>query len=143
MITVNNLVKIYKSPVKGKNFLTDLFARQYKETKALDKISFEIGENELVGLIGPNGAGKTTTLKILSGILYPTAGTVKVLGFIPFEKKYDFLGKISFIMGQRNQLIWDLPAIETFYLNKEIYGVENVQFKKKVDDLTQLLKCQN
>ncbi|OGK26684.1 hypothetical protein A2954_01135 [Candidatus Roizmanbacteria bacterium RIFCSPLOWO2_01_FULL_37_12] len=143
MINVNNLTKIYKSPVKGKNFFADLFNRQYKETKALDNVSFEIGENELVGLIGPNGAGKTTTLKILSGILYPTSGEVNIFGFTPFEKNYKLLEQISFIMGQRNQLIWDLPPLETFQLNKEIYKVSDADFKKAVGDLTALLKCED
>ena len=143
MITVKNLSKIYKSPIKGKNFISDLFFPKYKETAALNKISFEVGEDELVGFIGPNGAGKTTTLKILSGILYPSSGLVNVLGFTPFEKKYQFLGQISFIMGSRNQLLWDLPAIDTLLLNKEIYNVSEVSFKKIVDELSQLLKCQD
>lgn len=143
MITVRNLTKIYKSSVKGRNLISDLFARQYKETIALNKISFEIQENELVGLIGPNGAGKTTTLKILSGILYPTSGSINVLGFTPFEKRYEFLEQISFIMGQRNQLLWDLPPLDTFYLNKEIYDVSDSNFKKTVGDLTELLRCKD
>ncbi len=139
MITVNKLSKIYKSPIRGKNFIKDLFARTYKETIALSKVSFEVQEDELVGFIGPNGAGKTTTLKILSGILYPTSGQVNVLGFVPFAKKKEFLKQISFVMGQRNQLIWDLPAIDTFLLNKEIYDVTDSAYKKAVDELISLL----
>ena len=143
MITVKNLSKIYRSPIKGKNFISDLFFRKYKETVALNKISFEVGGDELVGFIGPNGAGKTTTLKILSGILYPSSGSVNVLGFAPFEKKYQFLGQISFIMGSRNQLLWDLPASDTLELNKEIYGVSDTNFKKIVGELVELLRCQD
>src|SRR3989338_11206025 len=143
MINVKNLTNIYKSTIKGKNFVSDLFFRKYKETVAVDKISFAVGENELVGFIGPNGAGKTTTLKILSGILYPTSGNVNVLGFTPFAKKYEFLGQISFIMGQRNQLLWDLPASDTFQLNKEIYNVSENSFKKTVGELVELLSCQD
>lgn len=143
MISVKNLTKVYTTPVKGRNFITDLFARQYKETVALDKISFEVQENELIGFIGPNGAGKTTTLKILSGILYPTSGDVKVLGFTPFAKNYQFLSQISFVMGQRNQLLWDLPASDTFYLNKEIYAIEDGQFNNRLDELLNLLDCKN
>src|SRR3989344_2542334 len=143
MITVNNLTKIYITQVKGRNFLTDLFNRQYKETVALNKISFEIKENELVGLIGPNGAGKTTTLKILSGILYATSGVCQVLGMTPFDKKPRFLKQISFIMGSRNQLLWNLPASDTFFLNKEIYDVDDKSFNKTVDELSNLLDCQN
>jgi len=143
MITVKNLTKVYKTTVKGKNFISDIFARKYKETIAVKNISFEVRESELVGLIGPNGAGKTTTLKILSGILYPTSGTCKVLGMTPFDKKPEFLKQISFIMGQRNQLFWDLPALDTFYLNKEIYDVDDKQFKQVVKELSDLLNCEN
>ncbi len=142
MISVKNLTKVYRSHQRQDNFLADLFFRKYKETIALDKISFEIGNNELVGFIGPNGAGKTTTLKILSGILFPTAGDIKVLGYIPFEKKSGFLKQISFVMGQRNQLIWDLSAIDSFKLNQEIYEVPDPVFKKTVNELSSLLNCQ-
>jgi len=142
MISVKNLTKIYKSHQRQNNFLADLFFRKYKETIALDKISFEIGSNELVGFIGPNGAGKTTTLKILSGILFPTAGDIKVMDYIPFDKKPEFLRQISFVMGQRNQLIWDLPAMDSFKLNQEVYEVPNSVFKKTVDELSSLLNCQ-
>ncbi|OGK33534.1 hypothetical protein A3F57_05510, partial [Candidatus Roizmanbacteria bacterium RIFCSPHIGHO2_12_FULL_36_11] len=143
MIIVKNLSKVYKTTVKGKNFISDIFARKYKETIAVKNISFEVRESELVGLIGPNGAGKTTTLKILSGILYPTSGTCKVLGMTPFDKKPEFLKQISFIMGQRNQLFWDLSASDTFYLNKEIYDVDDKQFKQVVKELSDLLNCEN
>lgn len=143
MISVKQLTKIYKTPIKGKSFFTDVFNRQYQENIALNKISFEIAEDELVGFIGPNGAGKTTTLKILSGILYPSSGTVNVLGFTPFEKKFSFLKQISFVMGQRNQLIWDLPAGDSLNLNKEIYEINDTDFKKRVDELSSLLQCRN
>lgn len=143
MISVKQLTKIYKTPIKGKSFLADVFNRQYQENIAINKISFEIAENELVGFIGPNGAGKTTTLKILSGILYPTLGTVNVLGFTPFEKKAAFLKQISFVMGQRNQLIWDLPAGDSLNLNKEIYEITGADFKKRVDELSSLLQCRS
>ncbi len=142
MIKVKDLTKIYKTAVKDQNFLADIFFRKYQETVALNQASFKIDENELVGFIGPNGAGKTTTLKILSGILYPTSGEVKVLGFIPFEKDPRFLKQISFIMGQRNQLVWDLPPYDTFLLNKEIYNVADSEFKAMVDELSALLNCQ-
>lgn len=142
MIFVKNLTKIYKIYRKTGNLLTDIFFRKYKDILALDRVSFEIGENELVGFIGPNGAGKTTTLKILSGILYPTSGQVSVLGFFPFDKKEVFLKRISFVMGQRNQLVWDLPAIDTFLLNKEIYEIEGFQFKKTLDKLTSIFNVE-
>jgi len=143
MITVKNLTKIYKTPVRGKNFFQDVFFRKFKEKTAVNKISFEIGENELVGFIGPNGAGKTTTLKIMAGILFPTAGEVQVFGQNPFDKNPQFLKKIAFVMGQRNQLIWELAAIDSFQLNKEIYDVSEFDFKKTVDQLSTLLSCKN
>lgn len=142
MISVKNLTKNYRSP-KKKNFFKDLFFREYNQIKALDNVSFEIGDKELVGFIGPNGAGKTTTLKILAGILYPTSGIVKVLGSTPFEKKRQFLKQIAFVMGSRNQLIWDLPAMDTFLLNKEIYEIEEKGFKSIIDELSRLLNCRD
>ena len=115
------------------------FHRQYKEVPAVNDISFTINEGELVGFIGPNGAGKTTTLKCLSGLLYPTSGHVKVLGYTPFERNNKFLKQISLIMGQKNQLWWDLPAVDTLLLNKEIYEVPDEQYKKTLNELTELL----
>lgn len=143
MIQVKNLTKIYKTTVKGSSFFSDLFNRKYKEVVALDRVSFEIAENELVGFIGPNGAGKTTTLKILAGILYPTSGQVNVLDNFPFDKKRSFLKQIAFVMGQRNQLLWDLPAVDTFQLNKEIYEVSDLRYHQIVDELTSLLNAGN
>jgi len=142
MISVKNLTKIYKVYRKTGNLINDIFFRRYENILALDKVSFEISKNELVGFIGPNGAGKTTTLKILSGILYPTSGKVSVLGFSPFEKKEAFLKQISFVMGQRNQLIWDLPAIDTFLLNKEIYELDEEKFKKNLQKLTAIFSAE-
>jgi len=142
MIVVKNLTKIYKVYRKTGNLINDIFFRRYENILALDKISFEISKNELVGFIGPNGAGKTTTLKILSGILYPTSGKVSVLGFSPFEKKEAFLKQTSFVMGQRNQLIWDLPAIDTFLLNKEIYELDEEKFKKNLQKLTAIFSAE-
>jgi len=142
MISVKNLTKIYKVYRKTGNLINDIFFRKYEDILALDNVSFEIGKNELVGFIGPNGAGKTTTLKILSGILYPTSGKVLVLGFSPFEKKEAFLKQISFVMGQRNQLIWDLPAMDTFLLNKEIYEIDEEKFKKNLQKLTAIFSAE-
>jgi len=143
MILIKNLTKIYRTPIRGKNFIVDLFNRQYKKTTALNNVSFKIGENELVGFIGPNGAGKTTTLKILSGILFPTSGQVKVLNYNPFDKNPIFLKQIGFVMGQRNQLIWDLPAVDTFVLNKAIYEISDRDYQRNIDDLAALLNCRD
>lgn len=117
-------------------------AKNYDGRQVVKGVDILVKRGEIVGLLGPNGAGKTTTLKILSGILYPTSGQIKVLDYLPFEKKPEFLKQISFVMGQRNQLIWDLPAYDTFLLNKEIYVIPEKHFKKTIDELTQLLDCQ-
>ncbi len=139
MITVKNLTKIYRASVKTNNLFRDIFFRKYKEKKALDTISFDIEEDELVGFIGPNGAGKTTTMKILSGILYPTSGSVEILGYTPFEKKHAFLKQIAFVMGHRNQLLWELPAMDSFKLNKEIYEINDHEFQQTLNELVKLL----
>ena len=120
-----------------------IFSRRYKEVKAVRDISFTIKEGELVGFIGPNGAGKTTTLKCLSGLLYPDTGSVSVLGFPPFERNPEFQKQFALVMGQKNQLWWDLPPMETFLLNKEIYGVPQKQFQKTLDELVKLLEIQD
>jgi ABC-2 type transport system ATP-binding protein len=143
-ISVNNLSKFYKSYKKEPGFtgsLKSLFNRKYEQVKAVDSISFQIGEGEIVGFIGPNGAGKTTTLKCLSGLLYPTEGKVEVLGFTPFKRKTAFLKQISLVMGQKNQLWWDLPGMDTLLLNKEIYEISDNKFKEVVEDLTKILEA--
>jgi len=117
--------------------------REYETVRAVDEISFEIGEGEMVGFVGPNGAGKTTTLKVLSGLLYPTAGQVNVLGYRPWERREEFLKSISLVMGQKNQLWWDLPAIETFILNKEIYEIPQKQYEETLDELVELLEVRD
>lgn len=141
MIKVSKLSKSFNIQVKTNSPLKDLFFRKYDIKKAVNEVSFEIGDNELVGFIGPNGAGKTTTLKMLSGILYPTSGSISILGFTPFEKKHDFLKKIAFVMGQKNQLLWELSAYDTFIMNKEIYGIDSSEFKKTLYELVESLKC--
>lgn len=119
--------------------MKSLVKREYFDAKAVDDISFEITEGELVGFIGPNGAGKTTTLKCLSGLLYPTNGYVSVLDFIPYERNHNYLKKIALVMGQKNQLWWDLPAQESFVLNKEIYDIPDNIFNQTLDELASLL----
>lgn len=140
MISVKNLTKSFRTVVsENKGILSLFFKREYKTSLALDNVSFDISDNSLVGLIGPNGAGKTTTMKILSGVLYPTLGEVKVLGFTPFDKKKEYLKQIAFIMGQKNQLLWELPAIESFKLTKAIYELPDDKYKSTLSNLLELL----
>lgn len=122
--------------------IKSLLSRRTVKIKALHNISFSIDKGEFVGYIGPNGAGKTTTLKILSGILYPTSGNVTIFGHIPYKREFSFLRKISIIMGQKSQLWWDLPAMESFNLNKEIYQIPEKDYKKRLKELSELLNVQ-
>ena len=142
-IVIEHLSKNFEVSQKEKGFLgslSSLFSPKKKTVRALKKISFTIKTGELVGFIGPNGAGKTTTLKILSGLLYPTAGFIQVLGFNPWNRKPDFLKQIALVMGQKNQLWWDLPAVETFELNKAIYEIPDKQYKETLDELISILE---
>jgi ABC-2 type transport system ATP-binding protein len=142
-IEVENLTKVYRVNKKKPGIggaIEAMFKRQYTEVRAVNDVSFKIEEGELVGFLGPNGAGKTTTLKMLSGILYPTSGTAKVLGFTPWERKNEYRRQFALVMGQKNQLWWDLPAQESLYLNKEIYSVPDDEYKKVLDEMTELLQ---
>jgi len=146
IIEVKHLKKYYQVHKKEPGLagsIKSLFKRKYEDVKAVDNISFEIEEGELVGFIGPNGAGKTTTLKCLSGLLYPTSGSLSVLGFNPWERKYPFLKQISLVMGQKNQLWWDLPALESFILNREIYEINKKDYEETLEELTTLLEVKD
>ena len=141
-ISVSHLQKTFKVHEKEPGIggsIKSLFKRKYRLVKAVDDISFSIDAGELIGFIGPNGAGKTTTLKSLSGLLYPDGGKIEVLGFTPFERRHDFLKQIALVMGQKNQLWWDLPAMESFLLNKEIYEIPEEKFKKTLNNLVDML----
>ena len=141
-IIVSHLVKNFEVVERKQGILgaiSSLISPKKKIVKAVNDISFTIKEGELVGFIGPNGAGKTTTLKTLSGLLYPSSGTVQVIGFNPWERNPEFLKNISLIMGQKNQLWWDLPAIETFELNREIYEIPLKKYKEALEELMELL----
>ena len=141
-ILADNLSKTYQVQKKREGLagsFHDLFSPKYEAKKAVQDVSFVIDEGELVGFIGPNGAGKTTTLKMLSGLLYPSAGSVRVLGFDPWKRQYDFLRSISLVMGQKNQLWWDLPAVESFNLARDIYGLSESAYKKNLHELVEML----
>lgn len=141
-ITLSNLRKSYFVPVREaglKAAVRSLFKRETREVKAVKDISLTIDEGEVVGFLGPNGAGKTTTLKMLSGLLHPTAGEVSVLGYTPYDRKREFLRDITLIMGNRNQLQWDIPALDSFELNQAIYRIPEAQFKQTRDEFIELL----
>ena len=142
VILVKNISKKFKSVKKEQGFwasVKSFIKPEMIEMTAVDDISFDIKAGEMVGFIGANGAGKTTTLKMLSGLIYPTFGEIKVLNFIPQQRKKQFLMQISLLMGQKNQLWWDLPAIETFDLNKTIYEISNDRYNEVLNELVELL----
>src|SRR6516164_6034992 len=146
IIEAMGLTKTYRVLQKGEGFLgalRGLYRRQYKEVRAVDGVSFSIEPGEMVAFLGPNGAGKTTTLKMLSGLIYPTSGTAQVLGFVPWERADAFRRRFSLIMGQKNQLWWDLPAADSFQLHREIYSLPSPQFEQTLDELLELFRVKD
>ncbi len=142
MIKVENLRKIFESHVKEpglKGSIKALFKREKKTKEALKSVSLEIKQGEIIGLIGANGAGKTTLVKILSGIVHPTSGDATVLGFKPWERNNEYRKQMCLIMGQKNQVWWDLPALDSFILLKEIYQIPDALYKKNVEFLADTL----
>ena len=141
-LDVRSLTKDYRSPVKEPGLwggVKALFDRRYKDTRAVDSVSFKIDEGELVGFLGANGAGKTTTLKMLAGLLTPTSGEALALGRVPWKREAAFQRRLSLVMGQRTQLWWELPALETLRLNQAIYGIPDAEFKRSLDELVDML----
>ena len=141
-IEVSGLSKTFRTYKKQPGFkgaVKGLFHRTYEQTPAVKEVSFTIAPGELVGFLGPNGAGKTTTLKMLAGLLYPTGGSARVLGYVPWERHDGYRRQFALLLGQKNQLWWDLPARESLELNAKIYGIPNATMERTVGDMSELL----
>ena len=146
IIQIDNLVKSYRVYQKKEGLREALRGLWHRETKAVDavrNISLRVEPGEFVAFLGPNGAGKTTTLKLLSGVIYPTSGNASVMGFVPWERSLEYRRRFALVMGQKNQLWWDLPAQESFRLHQQIYRIDAESFKKTLDELTSLLTVES
>ncbi|ERN42736.1 ABC-type uncharacterized transport system, ATPase component [Rubidibacter lacunae KORDI 51-2] len=144
-VEVEHLSKNYPVAVKDPGLagvLKHFFRRTYRDVKAVRDISFTIASGEIVGFLGPNGAGKTTALKMLSGLIYPTSGRVHVAGFVPYRRERKFLRKMSLVMGQKQQLLWDLPAIDSLRINAAVYELTDAEFRQRVGEFTELLNLE-
>jgi viologen exporter family transport system ATP-binding protein len=142
VVHVAGLEKVFKVPEREAGLrasVASLFNRRWRDVRAVDGVSFEVGPGEVVGFLGPNGAGKTTTLKMLSGLLHPTGGEARVLGHVPWKRERDYLRRMTLVMGNRNQLQWDLPALDSFELNRAIYRLPREDFRTTRDELIELL----
>ncbi len=145
IIKVENLTKTYITYKRGHNFreiLKSIFIREKVLVEALKGINFSIEKGELLGLLGPNGAGKSTTIKILSGILFPTSGTVNSYGYVPWLARKKYVSHIGAVFGQKSQLIFDIPPIDSFYMNQAIYGIKNVDYKERLNKMVNMLDAQ-
>ncbi len=145
-IVVQNLSKTYRVPEREPGLaasLKSLVKRTTRDVEAVRDVSFAVEPGEMVGFIGPNGAGKTTTLKMLAGLLHPTAGETRVLGFVPWERKAEYLRRISLVMGNKSQMLWDIPPLDTFRVLAEIYHVEPADYARTLDELVTLLEMED
>ena len=146
VIEVSGLTKTFRTYKKQPGFagaVKGLFRRQYEQIAAVNHVDFSIAAGELVGFLGPNGAGKTTTLKMLAGLLYPSGGSAKVLGYIPWERQDGYRRQFALVLGQKNQLWWDLPARESLELNAKIYGIPAERFERTVAEMSELLSVRD
>jgi len=142
IIIAENLNKSYPVAIKNPGIggtITHFFRRTYRQIKAVQDVSFTIEPGEIVGFLGPNGAGKTTTLKMLTGLIHPSSGIVRVGGFVPFRRQAVFLQKITLVMGQKQQLMWDLPALDSLKINAAVYNISDKDFQRRVGELTEML----
>lgn len=145
-IEVQGLTKAFRTYRKQPGFagaVRGLFRRHYEQTLAVQEVSFSVAPGELVGFLGPNGAGKTTTLKMLAGLLYPSAGTARVLGYVPWERNDGYRRQFALLLGQKNQLWWDLPARESLDLNAQIYGLSRADRDRTVEEMSELLQVRD
>ena len=146
VIEIRGLEKTYRVYQKQEGLLAavrGLFNREYREVQAVRGIDLDVAEGEFVAFLGPNGAGKTTTLKLLSGVINPTAGQASVMGFVPWQRENAYRRRFALVMGQKNQLWWDLPAAESFRLHQQIYAIDPVEFQSVQDELTDLLEVRH
>ncbi|MVA75000.1 ATP-binding cassette domain-containing protein [Auraticoccus sp. F435] len=144
-ITVDRLHKTYTVPEREGGLraaVGSLVRRRTRQVRAVAEVSFEIDHGEVVGFLGPNGAGKTTTLKMLAGLLHPTSGEARVLGSTPWQRERSYLSRMALIMGQRNQLQWDIPVLDSYRLNQAVFRIPDAQFRSRLDELTELLELQ-
>lgn len=145
IVVAEHLGKSYPIAVKEpglRGTISHFFRRQYRLVEAVQDVSFEIAPGEIVGFLGPNGAGKTTTLKMLTGLIHPSAGQVRVAGHVPFRRRAAFLEKITLVMGQKQQLLWDLPALDSLRINATVYGISPTEFQRRIDELTGMLELE-
>ncbi|MEM7129606.1 MAG: ATP-binding cassette domain-containing protein [Chloroflexota bacterium] len=144
-ISVQNLTKTYRVPERESGLLaslTSLVQRQYRDVKAVQAVNFTIEPGEMVALLGPNGAGKTTTLKMLAGLLRPSSGEATVAGFVPWERQHDYLRRISMVLGNKSQMLWDIPPLDTFTVLAEIHQISHSDFQHTLDELVNLLEME-
>ena len=145
VVRIKDLRKVYivtHQETGARGSLQNLVHRRKEEIAAVDGISFDLAPGEVVGFLGPNGAGKTTTLKVLSGLLHPSSGEATVLGYVPWKREKSFLKQITLVMGQRNQLVWDIPALNSFELNRAIYRIPQDDYQNMLNELTELLELE-
>ncbi|MEJ7770348.1 MAG: ATP-binding cassette domain-containing protein [Geodermatophilaceae bacterium] len=142
-IEVSDLRKTFRVPEREAGMrasVRSLVRRKYRDVRAVDGVSFDVLAGEIVGFLGPNGAGKTTTLKMLSGLLFPTSGQISVLGHVPSRRERDYLRRMTLVMGNRNQLQWDIPALDSFEMNRAIYRIPEADFRVARDEIVELLE---